>query len=126
MCNDYEQHVAWREYCKMMQSLELEISTRFELRAATAFRNLHEAKRNHFVGVDRKLEKLISGKGHGTSQTRCGVGLITEGNSSSCVRLFSVSRARERARTTETKTRSSFNLDTSPLDASLRDLRSDA
>ena len=28
MCNDYEQHVAWGEYCKMMQSLELGISTR--------------------------------------------------------------------------------------------------
>src|ERR1700691_305818 len=28
MCNDYEQHVAWGEYCKMMQALELGISTR--------------------------------------------------------------------------------------------------
>lgn len=25
MCNDYEQHVAWAEYCKMMQELELGI-----------------------------------------------------------------------------------------------------
>ncbi|MGZ9091613.1 MAG: SOS response-associated peptidase [Rhodoplanes sp.] len=27
MCNDYEQHVRWAEYCKMMQDLELGIST---------------------------------------------------------------------------------------------------
>ena len=27
MCNDYEQHVAWAEYCKMMQRLELGIPT---------------------------------------------------------------------------------------------------
>jgi hypothetical protein len=25
MCNDYEQHVRWVEYCKMMQALELAI-----------------------------------------------------------------------------------------------------
>jgi hypothetical protein len=25
MCNDYEQHVRWAEYCKMMQALELGI-----------------------------------------------------------------------------------------------------
>ena len=25
MCNDYEQHVRWAEYCKMMQALELRI-----------------------------------------------------------------------------------------------------
>lgn len=25
MCNDYEQHVAWAEYCRLMQELELEI-----------------------------------------------------------------------------------------------------
>ncbi len=28
MCNDYEQHVRWAEYCKMMQALELAIPTR--------------------------------------------------------------------------------------------------
>jgi hypothetical protein len=28
MCNDYEQHVAWAEYCKMMQSLALSIPAR--------------------------------------------------------------------------------------------------
>ncbi|TGV75356.1 SOS response-associated peptidase, partial [Mesorhizobium sp. M2D.F.Ca.ET.145.01.1.1] len=28
MCNDYEQHVAWAEYCRMMASLALKISTR--------------------------------------------------------------------------------------------------
>ena len=28
MCNDYEQHVLWGEYCKMMQALELEIPSR--------------------------------------------------------------------------------------------------
>ena len=27
MCNDYEQHVAWAEYCKMMQDLALGIPT---------------------------------------------------------------------------------------------------
>lgn len=27
MCNDYEQHIAWAEYCKMMQALELGIPT---------------------------------------------------------------------------------------------------
>jgi len=27
MCNDYEQHVQWAEYCKMMQALELGIPT---------------------------------------------------------------------------------------------------
>jgi putative SOS response-associated peptidase YedK len=27
MCNDYEQHVRWAEYCKMMQALELGIPT---------------------------------------------------------------------------------------------------
>ena len=27
MCNDYEQHVVWAEYCKMMQALELDIPT---------------------------------------------------------------------------------------------------
>ena len=27
MCNDYEQHVAWAEYCKMMQKLELGVPT---------------------------------------------------------------------------------------------------
>lgn len=27
MCNDYELHVAWAEYCKMMQALELGIPT---------------------------------------------------------------------------------------------------
>ncbi len=27
MCNDYEQHVAWVEYCKLMQKLELGIPT---------------------------------------------------------------------------------------------------
>lgn len=27
MCNDYEQHVAWAEYCKLMQELELGIPT---------------------------------------------------------------------------------------------------
>ena len=25
MCNDYEQHIAWAEYCRMMQSLALDI-----------------------------------------------------------------------------------------------------
>jgi hypothetical protein len=25
MCNDYEQHVRWAEYCKMLQALELAI-----------------------------------------------------------------------------------------------------
>jgi putative SOS response-associated peptidase YedK len=28
MCNDYEQHVRWAEYCKMMQVLELAIPSR--------------------------------------------------------------------------------------------------
>lgn len=28
MCNDYEQHVRWAEYCKMMQDLDLGIPTR--------------------------------------------------------------------------------------------------
>jgi hypothetical protein len=28
MCNDYEQHVRWAEYCRMMQALELGISSR--------------------------------------------------------------------------------------------------
>ena len=27
MCNAYEQHVKWVEYCKMMQALELGIPT---------------------------------------------------------------------------------------------------
>ena len=27
MCNDYEQHVVWAEYCKMMQDLALGIPT---------------------------------------------------------------------------------------------------
>jgi len=27
MCNDYEQHIRWAEYCKMMQELELGIPT---------------------------------------------------------------------------------------------------
>ena len=27
MCNDYEQHVAWADYCKAMQQLELGIPT---------------------------------------------------------------------------------------------------
>ena len=27
MCNDYEQHVAWAVYCKMMQKLELGVPT---------------------------------------------------------------------------------------------------
>jgi putative SOS response-associated peptidase YedK len=27
MCNDYEQHIAWAEYCKMMQALELGVPT---------------------------------------------------------------------------------------------------
>ena len=27
MCNNYEQHVRWQEYCKMMQNLELGIPT---------------------------------------------------------------------------------------------------
>ena len=27
MCNDYEQHVKWREYCEMMQALELGMPT---------------------------------------------------------------------------------------------------
>jgi putative SOS response-associated peptidase YedK len=27
MCNDYEQHVAWAEYCKLMQALEFGIPT---------------------------------------------------------------------------------------------------
>ncbi|TIO05203.1 MAG: SOS response-associated peptidase, partial [Mesorhizobium sp.] len=25
MCNDYEQHVAWAEYCRLMESLALKI-----------------------------------------------------------------------------------------------------
>jgi len=28
MCNDYEQHVRWADYCKMMQALELGIPSR--------------------------------------------------------------------------------------------------
>lgn len=28
MCNDYEQHIAWADYCKMMQALELGMPTR--------------------------------------------------------------------------------------------------
>jgi hypothetical protein len=28
MCNDYEQHARWAEYCKMMQALELRIPSR--------------------------------------------------------------------------------------------------
>src|SRR5580700_11112730 len=28
MCNDYEQHVRWAEYCKLMQALELGIPSR--------------------------------------------------------------------------------------------------
>ena len=28
MCNDYEQHIRWAEYCRMMQALELGIPTR--------------------------------------------------------------------------------------------------
>jgi hypothetical protein len=27
MCNDYEQHIAWAEYCKLMLAMELGIST---------------------------------------------------------------------------------------------------
>ena len=27
LCNDYEQHVTWAAYCKMMQALELGIPT---------------------------------------------------------------------------------------------------
>ncbi|RUY04757.1 SOS response-associated peptidase, partial [Mesorhizobium sp. M7A.F.Ca.US.005.03.2.1] len=27
MCNDYEQHIAWAEYCRMMQLLALDIPT---------------------------------------------------------------------------------------------------
>ena len=27
MCNDYEQHIRWAEYCAMMQALELGIPT---------------------------------------------------------------------------------------------------
>ena len=27
MCNDYEQHIAWAEYCRMMESLALDIPT---------------------------------------------------------------------------------------------------
>lgn len=27
MCNDYEQHIAWAEYCRMMESLALKIPT---------------------------------------------------------------------------------------------------
>jgi putative SOS response-associated peptidase YedK len=27
MCNDYEQQIAWAEYCKMMQALELGVPT---------------------------------------------------------------------------------------------------
>ena len=27
MCNDYEQHIAWAEYCKMMEALELGVPT---------------------------------------------------------------------------------------------------
>ena len=27
MCNDYEQHIAWAEYCRMMQSLAINIPT---------------------------------------------------------------------------------------------------
>jgi putative SOS response-associated peptidase YedK len=27
MCNDYEQHIAWAEYCKLMQALEMGIPT---------------------------------------------------------------------------------------------------
>jgi putative SOS response-associated peptidase YedK len=37
MCNDYEQHVLWAEYCKMMQALELSIpahQTEFDLSQA--------------------------------------------------------------------------------------------
>jgi hypothetical protein len=28
MCNDYEQHIAWAEYCKLMQMLELDIPSK--------------------------------------------------------------------------------------------------
>lgn len=27
MCNDFEQHIAWAEYCRMMESLALKIPT---------------------------------------------------------------------------------------------------
>ena len=27
MCNDYERHVAWQEYCDMMQQLEWGVPT---------------------------------------------------------------------------------------------------
>ncbi|TIO03954.1 MAG: SOS response-associated peptidase, partial [Mesorhizobium sp.] len=27
MCNDYEQHIAWAEYCRIMESLALQISS---------------------------------------------------------------------------------------------------
>lgn len=27
MCNDYEQHILWAEYCRMLESLALEIPT---------------------------------------------------------------------------------------------------
>lgn len=27
MCNDFEQHILWAEYCEMMQALELGIPT---------------------------------------------------------------------------------------------------
>jgi hypothetical protein len=27
MCNDYEQHIRWAEYCRMMQALELGVPT---------------------------------------------------------------------------------------------------
>ncbi|RVA64886.1 SOS response-associated peptidase, partial [Mesorhizobium sp. M7A.F.Ca.CA.001.08.2.1] len=27
MCNDYEQHIAWAEYCRMRQLLALDIPT---------------------------------------------------------------------------------------------------
>ena len=27
MCNDYEQHILWHEYCQMMQALELGVPT---------------------------------------------------------------------------------------------------
>jgi hypothetical protein len=64
MCNDYEQHIAWAEYCKKMLSLELGVPTQ---QSELDLRQTDDIKVN-----DRGPVMLAAGNGIDLAQMRFG------------------------------------------------------
>jgi len=61
MCNDYEQHVRWAEYRKMMQALELRVPSRqseLDLPQADDIRNLTTPARDASRGDEIELVRM--------------------------------------------------------------------